>query len=81
MVKQAAEEIKKEETKNQVAQKPATAGATVIKANPVVAKKKFTVNASGKKVAVASTIAKPVNVAKAVPATAAAKTAAAKTAT
>ena len=83
MVKQAVEEIKKEEAKKPVAQKPVpalgTAAPTVTKTNPVVAKKKFTVNANGKKVPVASTISKPVSNAKAVPATAAAKIAAAKT--
>ena len=42
-------------------------------ATSTVPKKKFTVNASGKKVPVASSIAKPPAPAKAVPATAAAK--------
>ena len=63
MVKTTAEESKKVE--NSDAKKAAAA---------VVPKKKFTVNANGKKVPAAGTIAKPASPPKPVPATAAAKT-------
>ena len=66
MVKTAAEESKKAE--NSDAKKAAPAA--------VPQKKKFTVNANGKKVPAAGTIAKPPSPPKPVPATAAAKAAA-----